>query len=78
MPPPKPLCYSLPRMKIDPQARFPTRECPGCAVTVPANENRCPICGYDFPVRGALRRNLWWLVPLMLALLLLPLLSALR
>ena len=32
-------------MRIDPHARFGTRECPGCAVEVAANENRCPICG---------------------------------
>ena len=65
-------------MKIEPQAEFGTRECPGCALEVPANENRCPVCGYEFPVRGPLRRNVLWLVLLMLALLLLPLLRALR
>ena len=36
-------------MKIDSQTDFGTRECPGCAVSVPTNENRCPICGYEFP-----------------------------
>ena len=65
-------------MKIDPQARFGVRECPGCAVEVPANENRCPICGYALPGRGRLQRNLVWIVLLLLALLLAPLLLALR
>ena len=65
-------------MKIDPLATFPTRECPGCAVDVPANENRCPICGYEFPARGPLHRNLLWIVALFLALLLIPLLLSLR
>ena len=65
-------------MKIDPHAKFPTRECPGCAVDVPANENRCPICGYEFPARGPLHRNLLWIVALLLFLFLLPLLLSLR
>lgn len=26
-----------------------TRECPSCACEVAANENRCPICHYEFP-----------------------------
>ncbi len=65
-------------MKIDPHADFPARECPGCAVAVPANENRCPICGYEFPARGLLHRNLLWIVLLCLALLLIPLLLSWR
>ncbi|HOE00060.1 MAG TPA: zinc ribbon domain-containing protein [Kiritimatiellia bacterium] len=65
-------------MKIDPHANFGTRECPNCAVEVPANENRCPICGYEFPVRGPLQRNLLWIVALLLLLLLWPLLRSLR
>ncbi len=72
------MAVDLPRMKIDPQSDFGTRECPGCAVEVPANENRCPICGYEFPARGRMHRHLWWLALLALALLLLPLLRALR
>lgn len=65
-------------MKINPQSNFGVRECPGCATEVPANENRCPICGYEFPGRGLLHRNLIWIVLLMLALLLIPLFLALR
>ncbi len=73
-----PDCASLAAMKIDPHAKFQTRECPGCAVEVPANENRCPICGYEFPARGPLHRNLIWIVALLLVLFLLPLLLSLR
>ena len=65
-------------MRIDPHAHFGTRECPGCAVEVAANENRCPICGYEFPGRGPLHRNLVWIVLLFLALLLIPIFLALR
>ena len=66
------------QMKIDPQREYPARECPGCAVEVPANENRCPICGYEFPARGPLHRNLLWIVLLFLSLLLIPLFLSLR
>jgi hypothetical protein len=38
-------------MSIDVQKPFGTRECPSCATEVAANENRCPICGYEFPNR---------------------------
>ena len=65
-------------MKIDSQKSFGLRECPSCATEVPANNNRCPICGYDFPARGPLHRNLIWIVAGLLALLLLPLLLSLR
>ena len=65
-------------MKIDPQKEYPARECPGCAVEVPANENRCPICGYEFPARGPLHRNLLWIVLLFLSLLLITLFLSLR
>ncbi len=65
-------------MKIDDQADFGMRECPNCAVEVPANENRCPICGYEFPVRGPLQRRVLWIVVLLLILLLWPVLLSLR
>ena len=64
-------------MRIDPQHDFGKRECPGCAMEVPANSNRCPICGYAFPGRSGLQRGLFWIVALLLALLLLPLLLSL-
>ena len=38
-------------MKINPQRTFPPRECPSCATEVAGNENRCPICHYEFPAR---------------------------
>ena len=41
-------------MKIDAEHDFGERECPGCSCWVAANENRCPICGYEFPAE---RRN---------------------
>lgn len=65
-------------MNIDSQKKFGMRECPGCAIEVPVNENRCPVCGYQFPGRGPLQRNLLWIVSLLLALLLIPLLLSLR
>jgi predicted amidophosphoribosyltransferase len=37
-------------MNIDAQKTFGTRECPACGSDVPANNNRCPICRYEFPV----------------------------
>ncbi len=36
-------------MKIDPGKTFGARECPGCAMEVPENNNRCPFCDYEFP-----------------------------
>lgn len=26
-----------------------TRECPSCALEVPADVDECPYCGYEFP-----------------------------
>jgi predicted amidophosphoribosyltransferase len=57
-------------MKIDPDRSFGTRECPSCACDVPANNNRCPICGYEFPDRLPHKR---W-TRILLALLMLVLL----
>jgi hypothetical protein len=36
-------------MRINPDKKFGTRECPGCACEVERNNNRCPVCGYEFP-----------------------------
>lgn len=36
-------------MNVDAGRNFGERECPACACRVPANHNRCPICGYEFP-----------------------------
>ena len=43
-------------MQIDPQHEHGARECPSCACEVAANNNRCPICGYEFP-HAAPRQN---------------------
>jgi len=45
-------------MKIETQKSFGTRECPSCATEVPANNNRCPICGYVFTLTTPAQRNL--------------------
>lgn len=65
-------------MKIETRTDFGMRECPGCAVEVPANVNRCPVCGYEFPGRSPLQRRLIWIVVLLLGLLLIPLFLTLR
>jgi hypothetical protein len=45
-------------MKIDAQKPFGTRECPSCATEVPANNNRCPICGYAFLQPTSTQQNM--------------------
>ena len=45
-------------MKIDDQKPFGMRECPSCATEVPANNNRCPICGYGFLQPTSTQRNM--------------------
>ena len=45
-------------MKIEVQKSFGMRECPSCAMEVPANNNRCPLCGYPFLQPTPARRNL--------------------
>lgn len=58
-------------MRIRPDKEFGMRECPSCATPVEANQNRCPICGYDFPQRSRASRGLRLAAALlMLALLL--------
>lgn len=47
------------------------RECPSCAMSVPAGAETCPICGYEFPQR---RTGLGPVAWLMAALMLLPVL----
>ncbi len=44
-------------MRIEAKKDFGSRECPACAVSVPANSNRCPICGYFFPAEPRPRRT---------------------
>ena len=43
-----------------------TRECPSCAMDVPAEAETCPVCGYEFPVaRAGVRPMAWVFVGLM-------------
>ncbi len=66
-------------MRADAHREFGRRECPSCATEVAANENRCPICGYEFPNPTPLQRDLrLWGALLMLALLLALIFGALR
>ena len=58
-------------MRIDASKDFGVRTCPSCAMEVAANENRCPICGYEFPVEGVAGMLRWaaWIAVLVLAAL---------
>ena len=58
-------------MHIDEQKDFGKRECPGCATAVEANNNRCPICGYEFPAQHPARRFTIVMVAVVLLLILL-------
>lgn len=43
------------------------KECPGCAMEVDAEEEVCPICGYEFPEQPAgVKVAVWLLIILML------------
>lgn len=57
-------------MKVDISKSFGQRECPSCACFVPANNNRCPICGYLFPVPTPRQRafRLWGALLMLLVL----------
>ena len=58
-------------MRIVTDKAFPDRECPGCAMVVPGNNNRCPICGYEFPHAPVWRRPLLAVVAVLLLVTLL-------
>jgi predicted amidophosphoribosyltransferase len=45
-------------MRINITKDFGTRDCPSCAMEVAANNNRCPICGYEFPQASPAQRGL--------------------
>lgn len=55
-------------MRVEADRDFGTRECPGCGLEVEANNNRCPVCGYEFPTVPAPRGVVAWLVGLLLAI----------
>lgn len=58
-------------MKVQLDRDFGTRECPNCAMEVPSNNNRCPICGYAFMQPSRLHRHtvFWTAVLLLIAFL---------
>ena len=58
-------------MRINPDKQFAERECPSCATHVPANNNRCPICKYEFPQSPAWKKPLLAIVAILLILALL-------
>ena len=44
----------------------PQRECPACALEVPADAEDCPYCGYEFPKpKPGLRPITWVMIALM-------------
>ena len=45
-------------MKLDIDKTFDPRECPSCGCEVPRNNNRCPICSYEFPTPTRTQANL--------------------
>jgi len=65
-------------MKIHPFKSFGLRECPSCAVETERNQNRCPLCGYEFPHPPPARRRLFGLTALLLLTLFLLLALGVR
>ena len=67
-------------VKIEERREFEQRECPSCACEVAGNNNRCPICGYEFPHPSPTQWGMrLWGALIMLAILVgLLLISALR
>jgi len=57
-------------MDIEHSRDFGTRECPSCSTEVAKNNNRCPICGYEFPVDPPGKKATVWLVATVLLILL--------
>lgn len=51
------------------------RECPSCAMEVPADAAVCPVCGYEFPVPKAGVRASAWLFVALMVLFAVPLLA---
>jgi len=47
------------------------KECPNCAMDVPKDSQRCPICGYEFPQpKSGLFK---WIAIILIILFLIPL-----
>ncbi|MDZ7371665.1 MAG: zinc ribbon domain-containing protein [candidate division KSB1 bacterium] len=51
------------------------KECPGCAMAVEERCDRCPICGYEFPIEKKHRKGT---AIVLLILFSYPLLQAIR
>ena len=45
-------------MNLEINKTFDARECPSCGCEIPANNNRCPICNYEFPVPSRIQKSL--------------------
>lgn len=58
-------------MRIDTNRTFGERECPSCSTQVPANNNRCPICGYEFPAAHPALQKVYWTAGIILLIALL-------
>ena len=44
------------------------KECPSCAMEIDSSEERCPICGYEFPTQSPVIR---WVAILLVILIIL-------
>ncbi|KPL05495.1 MAG: hypothetical protein AMJ73_00420 [candidate division Zixibacteria bacterium SM1_73] len=51
------------------------KECPNCAVKIPKDSRRCPICGYEFPQPKS--RFFTWVAIILIILFLIPLIRLL-
>jgi len=58
-------------LKIDPDKAYGKRECPSCATWVTKNNNRCPICKYEFGTQPT------WQAPLLLVIAIITILALL-
>lgn len=46
------------------------KECPSCAMEIDAKNQRCPICGYEFPQQ---KTSIKWIAVLLIVLFTYPL-----
>lgn len=51
------------------------KECPSCAMEVPADAEVCPICDYEYPVARAGVTPMAWLFVALMVLFALPLVA---
>lgn len=50
------------------------KECPNCAVEVDEGNEKCPICGYEFPQKMSHHRVFTWVAVILIVLFIIPLL----